>query len=556
MSCLFLLLFAPIAQGIELDTPDVALSNIAVDVEVRDAAAGEQITLVAGGETDSQFADDAGRVVFSVTLRGTGAHEMVVRAAGGETLSTTLRALPGFVSVLPALLAILVALLLRNVIPALLLGLWLGAAALRSFSPGGVFLGLLDSFEIYVVAALADRDHAAIILFSLMIGGMVGIITRNGGMAAIVLLMVSRAKTAVSGQLSVALMGLMVFFDDYSNTLVVGNTARSLTDHLKISREKLAYIVDSTAAPVVCIALITTWIGYEVGLIDAAIRPLAGLDMPAYTIFLHSVPYSFYPILAVFFVFVVAASGRDWGPMASAERRARAGQVSSVSERDLPAMQSDRLTIKPDVAMRPINAVVPIVVLIAALLVGLYTTGEGDTLTDIIGSADSYKAMLWASLLSALTAAAMTIAQELLDTHETVDAWFGGVRAMLFAMIVLVLAWSLAGVTEELHTADYLVSILARLPAAGTAARQRFPPVRGDGVHDRYELGHDGHPDAIGHSPVLGGDAAERNDRCRRPVHPLFGHRLQPGRGGLGRSLFTHFGHHRVVVHGQWLRPY
>ena len=154
----------------------------------------------------------------------------------------------------------------------------------------------------------------------MMIGGMVGIITRNGGMASIVRSLVSRAKTAVGGQVAVWLMGLMIFFDDYSNTLVVGNTARSLTDHLKISREKLAYIVDSTAAPVACIALITTWIGYEIGLIDQALGTIPELaDVHAYSVFLQSIPYSFYPIFAIVFVLLVASTGLDFGPMLKAE---------------------------------------------------------------------------------------------------------------------------------------------------------------------------------------------------------------------------------------------
>ena len=209
----------------------------------------------------------------------------------GQSLVVTQRVLPGWVSLTPPLIAIVIALILRNVIPALLIGVWLGATLVRDVSLVGVLGGLLAAFEVYVVRALADVEHAQIILFSLMIGGMVGIITRNGGMASIVNKIVSRAKSAVSGQVAVWGMGLMIFFDDYSNTLVVGNTARPITDHLKISREKLAYIVDSTAAPVVCLALITTWIGYEVGLIGDAIESIPDLDEPAYTVFLRSIPY-------------------------------------------------------------------------------------------------------------------------------------------------------------------------------------------------------------------------------------------------------------------------
>jgi Na+/H+ antiporter NhaC len=256
-------------------------------------------------------------------------------------------------------------------------------------------------------------------------------------------------------------MGLMIFFDDYSNTLVVGNTARPITDHLKISREKLAYIVDSTAAPVVCLALITTWIGYEVGLIGDALDSVPDLDEPAYTVFLKSIPYSFYPILAFIFVLAVAVTGRDFGPMYKAEVRARNGQVSPVSDEDMPSLQGDQLEPKENIPLRAVNAFVPLLVLIGSLIGGLYVTGEGETITDIIGSADAYKAMMWASLLGAITAAVMTTGQGILSGHETVDAWFGGVKAMMFAMIVLVLAWALSAVTFDLNTANYLVSILA-----------------------------------------------------------------------------------------------
>ena len=358
--------------------------------------------------------------------------------------------------------------MIRNVIPALLIGVWLGATALNGFSFAGAWYGLLQSFQHYAVNALTDPDRAAIILFTLMIGGMVGIITRNGGMAAVVVMVVSRAKTVIGGQVAVWLMGLIIFFDDYSNTLVVGNTARPITDHLKISREKLAYIVDSTAAPVVCIAFVTTWIGYEVGLIDDAIAGIEGLqNVTAYTLFLQSIPYSFYPILAIAFVLMVAVSGRDFGPMYAAEVRARAGQVQSSVNESTPAMNGEGLDPKEGVSPRAMNALVPIGVMIVMLGASLYATGEGETLTEIIGTSDPYKAMLWASFASALVAAAMTLVQRVLDAHEVVDAWYGGARAMLFGMIVLVLAWSLADVTGDLDAKGYLISVLGdSLPLA------------------------------------------------------------------------------------------
>ncbi len=438
------------------------MRDVPTDIVVNDASPRAVVNLQFGVARYTATANDDGVAVFNgIQSSGTGAVAVSASAADSTGTRAELRVLPGWVSVLPPLVAILIALLLRNVIPALLVGIWLGAAALRSFTPQGIFGGLLDSFQVFVVGALANPDNASIILFSMMIGGMVGIITRNGGMARIVQIIVRRARTAIAGQVSVWMMGIMIFFDDYSNTLVVGNTARPLTDKLRISREKLAYIVDSTAAPVVCLALITTWIGYEVGLIDAALRGIPAIDEAAYTVFLRSIPYSFYPIFAVIFVLSVASTGRDFGPMYKAEVRARGGQVSPLSSADLPAMQGDSLDAKPDVPMRAVNAFIPLIVLIVALLGGLYFTGDGETLTEIIGSADAYKAMLWASLLGALTAAVMTVGQKILTAEETVDAWYGGVRAMLFAMIVLVLAWALSSVSEALHTADYLVSVLA-----------------------------------------------------------------------------------------------
>ena len=456
-----LLLSAALARGVEIDAPPVALADVPAHIGLSGAGPREVIELRYGDSIQLVAADVDGSAQIDVIFPDYGSASLTAVTETGVTSTATLRVIPGWISITPPLLAILIALTLRSVVPALMLGIWLGAAALQPFTLLGMFNGLLSAFEVYVVKALADRDHAAIILFSMMIGGMVGIITRNGGMACIVTMMVSRARTAVAGQVSVWLMGLMIFFDDYSNTLVVGNTARPLTDHLKISREKLAYIVDSTAAPVVCLALITTWIGYEVGLIDAATRGITELDEPAYTMFLHSIPYSFYPILAVIFVLAVSASGRDMGPMYHAELRARRGQVSPVDSNETPALQGDQLEPKADVPMRAVNAFIPLAVLIVSLIAGLYVTGQGETLTDVIGSADAYKAMMWASLLGALTAGIMTVGQRILTTHETVDAWFGGVRAMLFAMIILILAWSLSSVTEDLHTADYLVTILA-----------------------------------------------------------------------------------------------
>ena len=460
------------AAALEADVPGIVLDEVPFEVVISGVPAGAVVEARLDGKRVSATADDAGSAMLpDLLVSGTGRVTLDF-AAGDETGSAELRVMPGWVSLLPAFTAIAVALIIRSVVPALLLGIWLGATALNSFTPKGAAVGLLESFQVFVASTVAKPDHAAIILFTMMIGGMVGIITRNGGMMSIVKMVVSRAKTAVGAQVAAWLMGLMIFFDDYANTLVVGNTARPITDQLNISREKLAYIVDSTAAPVVSIALITTWIGYEVSLIDAALQGITELEeVPAYEIFLQSIPYSFYPILAIVFVFMVAVTGRDMGPMYTAEVRARKGDVFSAGDDGADAASEDTLEPKPDVPPRPVNAFIPIIVLVVALLGGLYATGEGETIREIIGDANPYKAMMWASFIGALTAAAMSMGQRILTTHETVDAWYGGARATLFGMIVLVLAWSMADVTTALNAKGYLITILGEsMPAAWVPA--------------------------------------------------------------------------------------
>jgi len=443
------------------------LTDVPLQIVVSDLADGDVVTVNIDGEDFWVTAGTDGRAAVSnVSISDTGSI-VVIATVDESSAQASVRVLPGWLSLMPAFLAIAAALLLRNVLPALLLGLWFGATALQGFTFGGAAQGLLNVFSVFIVNALANPDHAAIIAFSMMIGGMVGIITRNGGMASVVRLIVSRAKTAVGGQVSIWLMGLMIFFDDYANTMVVGNTARPITDHLKISREKLAYIVDSTAAPVVCLALITTWIGYEVSLIDQALQGIEELaGEAAYSVFLSSIPYSFYPILAVFFVIVVASTGRDMGPMYKAEVRARQGVVAPPSADELPSMSGDTLEAKDNIPLRAANAFIPILVMIIGLGLGLYVTGTaslgpGDhAVRDIIGASNAYQAMMWSSFVGALTAAALSIGQRILNAHETVDAWYGGARATLFGMITLILAWSMADVTAALDAKGYLISIL------------------------------------------------------------------------------------------------
>ncbi len=466
---LLLILPEPLyGQQREVEVPGLVLTGVPFQVKLqRSNADGDSLLVedtlirIAGATYNTEDTDGA---LIANTPRSAVAGLVLVEVVhrGAVIASATTRAIPGWVSILPPLVAILIALLFKRVIPALFLGVWIGAWVAAGFSLPGMWSGLLDSFQVYVLQSLANEDHASILLFSLMIGGMVGIISKNGGTQGVVNHIVRWASNASRGQLAASLLGLAIFFDDYANTLVVGNTMRPVTDRLRISREKLAYIVDSTAAPVACVAFVTTWIGYEVGLVGTAVAQIDGFNESAYFIFLNSILYSFYPLLAIFFVFAVALTGRDFGPMYTAEQRARTtGQVLSENAKvDDAAGEGKELAPKEGKPQRVVNAVLPVGVMVVSVLAGLYATGEGATLRDIIGSADSYKALMWASLLGVLTAGVLSVGQRILSIDETVEAWYAGLKSMLFAMIILVLAWALSSITEVLHTADYLITAL------------------------------------------------------------------------------------------------
>ena len=158
--------------------------------------------------------------------------------------------LPGWVTLLPPLVAIVLAFLTRQVLVALFCGVWVGATFAYSLNPLSSFLHSIDN---YIVGALADPDHATVILFSFALAGTIGVITHTGGIQGIVQLVSRWAKGPRSGQVATWFLGLFIFFDDYANSLIIGNTMRPFTDKVRVSREKLAFIVDSTAAPVATI---------------------------------------------------------------------------------------------------------------------------------------------------------------------------------------------------------------------------------------------------------------------------------------------------------------
>ncbi|MEN8152763.1 MAG: Na+/H+ antiporter NhaC family protein [Acidobacteriota bacterium] len=398
----------------------------------------------------------------------------------GKKTEYSVYSIPGVTTIIPPLIAIILAMIFKDVIIAIFLGVFAGALLLNKFNILKSFFNVIDK---YILNAVADHERASIVIFTLLLGGMVGIITKSGGFKGIVTALQKRVNSARSTQMYTWLMGIFIFFDDYTNTLIVGNTMRPLTDKWKISREKLAYIVDSTAAPMASLALISTWIGFEISLINQSLTAY-GVKYDAYALLLSSIPLRFYSIISLIFVFFVFTLNKDYGPMYKAEKRARAGRL--LNEKAVPLSDFEASGLNPSKFIKPnwINGIIPIIVVITVTFVGLYFSGKsilvaksvplgaksffsiifsGSSLRDlatIISSADSFKVLLWASMMGVLSAIFLSFVQKILKLRESISAMVQGMKSMLMAIIILVMAWSLGVVLVELKTADYLVSIL------------------------------------------------------------------------------------------------
>ncbi len=462
LACLPLLFpVSPVfAADVSIDAPNVLLTNVGFDVRIDGLAPGSRIDLLLNGKTIA-MGTGTGLSATGIEVAETGTTRLEVLRNGKPVLEKEIPVIPAAVSILPPLVAILLAFLLRSVIPALFVGLVVGAWAINGMTLSGAFRGFFETGTIYILDTAVKPDHMAIMIFTFLIGGMVGVISRNGGMVGIVDRIMPFASSPRRGQGVVATLGLAIFFDDYANTMIVGNATRPMSDKLHISREKLAYLVDSTAAPVSTIAVITTWIGFQVGLIGSAIEGLDGIDQTPYLLFLNSIPYSFYPFLAIFFVFLIVFSGKDFGPMYKAETRARhSGEVVRKSSTKSTDKSGDEFYHKDIIPCRAINAVLPIVTMVSTVIIGLFISGEGETLTDIIGSANAYSVLIWASLLGSFMAFLLSLGQRLLTLDEAIDAWLAGARFMMTGLVLLILAWAIADVAAVLQTAPYLITVL------------------------------------------------------------------------------------------------
>ena len=391
--------------------------------------------------------------------------------------------LPNGAALIPPLLAIFFAFLFRRVVPALLAGVVLGGFIAMDFA-------LLPSLEKvgveYLLGTAIDPFNLNVYGFTLVLIGMVNVCIAMGGMSGLIELVGRRAHDVRSTQLATAFMGFLVFFDDYANTVVVGGAARPLTDARKISREKLAYIVDSTAAPIAGVAFISTWIGIEIAYFGDVLGDLGSLSTVAssgYDMFFQVLPYRFYCFFAVAMVLMVAWTGRDFGPMLTAERAARRGGTKGPAGADPDARKAlSRVVIKEGAPPRWANGVLPIALVVFVTIVGSVFAGslalaeQGRVInwlsTSDLGEAfiavgaNSVQVLFAAAIAGALFAVALAIGQRILTPGEAVRAFSNGVLGMLPAILVLVLAMAIRTVAKDLHAASYMAALIGGVSGA------------------------------------------------------------------------------------------
>lgn len=361
------------------------------------------------------------------------------------------------VSLLPASVTLGVVLLTSRVLPALLLGVLVGSVFVF-----GAARAVPGAAMQYFGARLGNVTNLCISGFALTVLLTVKLAEASGGMRALIAPLTRRLGGARRTQVGTALLGLLVFFDDYANTLLVGPSVRPISDRQGVSRQKLAYIVDSTAAPVAGLAIVSTWVAYEVGLLEAARRDL-GLPEGGYALLLSALPQRFYCVFALLLVFLVALTGRDLGPMVRAEQRARLAREAGplLAESDAPSR------------WLWLSAALPIFVLCAGVAFGFFLDGGGPTRLgsepllslefwrNLLGESDDGPLVLFSAGSAALTTAiGCALIGRALDPRSLLRALGAGLRTLALPIAVLWSAWAIGDVSKDLGTGGYLIESL------------------------------------------------------------------------------------------------
>ncbi|MDY3868080.1 MAG: Na+/H+ antiporter NhaC family protein [Pyramidobacter sp.] len=364
----------------------------------------------------------------------------------------------GALSLLPPLAAIGLCLLTREVIPALFVGSWIAGTMVSGWNPVSGFGLAVEN----IWNGLGDPWGARIVLTCIAMSGLVGVMQVGGGVKAAIRALSRKITGSRSAMFFTELAGFTIFFEDYVNAAVVGTTMAPITDRYRISKEKLSYLVDSTAAPIACIAGISSWVAYMVGQIGKQYTEL-GITASPYTTYLQSIPYVFYSLIALGLLTFLVLTSRDFGPMLEAERRARLqgkllrdGATPLSSSEDDPALRPDDTT-----PLRVINFVLPVLFLIGAIVAMLLVTGGYPQvgLGEAMGNADSSRSLVYGSFAAATMTIIFYALQGLTSLSRLFRGFLKGAQAIFVGTLILIFAWGISSAIKSVGTAGFVVSV-------------------------------------------------------------------------------------------------
>ncbi len=351
-----------------------------------------------------------------------------------------------FWALVPPIVAIVLALITKEVYSSLFIGIIVGGLFYSGFN----FEGTMNHiFTDGLIAALSDPYNVGIIIFLVFLGVIVALMNNAGGSAAFGNWASEHIKTRVGAQLATVLLGCLIFVDDYFNCLTVGSVMRPVTDRHNVSRAKLAYLIDATAAPVCIIAPISSW--------AAAVSAFAPEGTNGLMLFVRAIPYNYYALLTILMMVAITIAKIDYGPMAKHEKNALNGDIFTVESKQ--TADDD----KPVGNGKVIDLVLPVIVLIAACVVGMIYSGgffSGETFIDSFANSDASVGLVLGSFCALVLTIIFYVIRKVLSFKDCMNCVTIGFKAMVPAICILALAWTLKGMTDSLGAKEFVAGVV------------------------------------------------------------------------------------------------
>lgn len=359
-------------------------------------------------------------------------------------------------ALLPPVVAIVLALVTKEVYSSLFAGILTGGLLYSNFNLELMTNTILFNSEGGFIYKLADSWNVGILVFLVILGILVAMMNRAGGSAAFGKWASKHIKTRVGAQLATVALGLMIFVDDYFNCLTVGSVMRPVTDRHQVSRAKLAYLIDATAAPICIIAPISSW----AAAVTSSVPEGSGIN--GFTTFLQTIPYNYYALFTIITVILLTVFKVDYGPMKIHELNAINGDLFTTPERPFENDESDKKIVK--MHGKVIDMILPVIVLIVSCMYGMIYTGgffAGETFVNAFANADASMGLVLGSFITLIFAFLYYMARGILTFEQLMECVPEGFKAMISPILILAFAWTLSGVTNLLGANVFVANIVS-----------------------------------------------------------------------------------------------